>query len=468
MLDTLKTPKAGLLPLYLRLYDDVQPDMRIGAEAFHALIASRIADAGIETVNVPVCRVKEEADDAVSLFETEGVDCVIVLELSYSPSLEAVYALSRTALPVILLAATPDRSIGFDSATTELIYNQGLLGLQDLAAMLRRSGKDFTVIPGHPDDPGFIAETAMTVRAAQLGRRLRSARVGSIGDPFRGMGDIQLGGGKMKELLGIEQVKFDLTRDPWRYSMLGDAQPSEAEAMADADAAVFGLGFEKKELIEAERVWLGLRRWTHDNRLDAVTMNFIPQPKNNPFPHVPQLAMSKLMGEGIGVSGEGDLMSASLCAALMGVYSDCTTVSMYSPDWQGGTVYLSCRAGVNPRCLSGRPVICLADEPLIPELKISALTGTLRPGKAAMVSLSPQEGDRFTLTVITGEMLDAPQSSRRKGRVCGWFRPDTPLSDLIRDYSESGGPHHLVLAYGAACAFLAKAARLSGFGFIQI
>ena len=52
MLDTLKTPKAGLLPLYLRLYDDVQPDMRIGAEAFHALIASRIADAVIRAANL--------------------------------------------------------------------------------------------------------------------------------------------------------------------------------------------------------------------------------------------------------------------------------------------------------------------------------------------------------------------------------------------------------------------------------
>nr|MCR5264957.1 hypothetical protein [Clostridiales bacterium] len=145
-----------------------------------------------------------------------------------------------------------------------------------------------------------------------------------------------------------------------------------------------------------------------------------------------------------------------------------TPVSMYSPDWQGGTVYLSCRAGVNPRCLSGRPVICLTDEPLTPELRVSSLTGALRPGRAAMVSLSPQEGDCFTLTVINGEMLDVPQPSRRGGRVCGWFRPDMPLADLIRGYSESGGPHHLVLAYGASCAFLAKAARLCGFGFIQI
>ena len=468
MLDTLKPPKAGLLPLYLKMYDDVQPDQRIGAEAFHAVIASRLADAGIETVNVPVCRIKEEADDAVSLFESEGVDCILVLNLSYSPSLESVYALSRTALPVILIASTPDRGFGFASAPTELVYNQGLLGTQDLAAMLRRSGKDFIVIPGHSDDSTFVGSMAASVRAAQTGHRLKSARVGVIGDPFRGMGDIQLGGGKMKELLGIDQVKFDLARDPWRYAMLSDSQSSEAEAMADADAAFFTSEMSRAQLVESERIYLGLRRWIHDNRLDAVTMNFIPQPKNNPFPHVPQLAMSKLMGEGLGTSGEGDLISASLCSALMGLYTDCTPISMYCPDWQGGTVYLSYRTGVNPRCLAGKPVICREFEPLVPELPVSALTGPLRGGRAVIISLSPQDNDRFTLTAVTGEMLEVPENARQKGRVSGWFRPDTPLTELISGYSENGGPHHMVLAYGASCQFLAQTARLCGFEFLKI
>ena len=84
--------RVGLLPLYFKLYDELIPDRRIGAEAYHALLASLIEAAGVTPVNVPVCRVKEEVDDAISLFETENVDCVVVLNLSYSPSMEAVYS----------------------------------------------------------------------------------------------------------------------------------------------------------------------------------------------------------------------------------------------------------------------------------------------------------------------------------------------------------------------------------------
>ena len=238
--------------------------------------------------------------------------------------------------------------------------------------------------------------------------------------------------------------------------------------MADADAAFFASEMSRGQLVESERIYLGIRRWIHDNRLDAATMNFIPQPKNNPFPHVPQLAMSKLMGEGLGTSGEGDLISASLCSAIMGIYSDCTPISMYCPDWQGGTIYLSYRTGVNPRCIAGKPVICRVSEPLIPELPVSAITGPLRGGRAVIISLSPQDNDRFTLTAVTGEMLDVPENARHKGRVCGWFRPDAPLPDLIAAYSENGGPHHMVLAYGASCQFLAQTARCCGFEFLQL
>ena len=142
--------RVGLLPLYFKMYDELMPDRRIGAEAYHALLASLLEAAGATPVNVPVCRVKEEVDDAIALFETENVDCVAVLNLSYSPSMEAVYSLSRTALPVLLLLTTPD-SFGFTSGASEIDYNQGLLGAQDLAAMLRRSGKNFAAVSGHPD-----------------------------------------------------------------------------------------------------------------------------------------------------------------------------------------------------------------------------------------------------------------------------------------------------------------------------
>ena len=107
--------------------------------------------------------------------------------------------------------------------------------------MLRRSGKNFAAVSGHTNSPEFLPDVMRTITAAAVSRRLKSARVGMIGEPFRGMGDIQLGGGKMKDLLGIDAVKFDMTRDPLSYGFTGDVD-ANAAAMADADREIFFAG----------------------------------------------------------------------------------------------------------------------------------------------------------------------------------------------------------------------------------
>ncbi|MGI6743272.1 MAG: L-arabinose isomerase family protein [Eubacteriales bacterium] len=459
--------RVGLLPLYFKLYDELIPDRRIGAEAYHALLASLIEAAGVTPVNVPVCRVKEEVDDAISLFETENVDCVVVLNLSYSPSMEAVYSLSRTALPVLLLLTTPD-SYGFSSGASEIDYNQGLLGAQDLAAMLRRSGKNFAAVSGHTNSPEFLPDVMRTITAAAVSRRLKSARVGMIGEPFRGMGDIQLGGGKMKDLLGIDAVKFDMTRDPLSYGFTGDVD-ANAAAMADADREIFFAGKAPRDaLVRAEKYYISLRRWLSDRSLGSVTMNFTPPPKNNMFDHVPQFALSKLMGEGYGAAADGDAMSAALSAALSTAYSATTPVSMFCPDWKSESVYLSSRAGVNPRCLSGQPSVTVKKDPLYYGLETIAMTGALKAGYAGLVSLAPQDFDRFDLIYAGGEMLDVPGNCRAGDSVRGWFRPHIPLNAMLSAYSENGGSHHLVLSWCADPELIRLAAVFSGFGFVKL
>ena len=47
------TPKAGLLPLYLALYDQALPDMRQVLEPFLDSVAAGLADAGVEVLRAP-------------------------------------------------------------------------------------------------------------------------------------------------------------------------------------------------------------------------------------------------------------------------------------------------------------------------------------------------------------------------------------------------------------------------------
>ena len=55
----------------------------------------------------PICRVKQEFIDSISLFEREEVDAIVTLHLAYSPSLESADVLARTKKPIIVLNTTP-------------------------------------------------------------------------------------------------------------------------------------------------------------------------------------------------------------------------------------------------------------------------------------------------------------------------------------------------------------------------
>src|SRR5690554_6160277 len=134
--------KIGLLPMYLELYDEVLPESRKEFIPFIKRLQDEFENRNIEVVLANICRVSNEFKEAIHHFETEDVDCVLTLHLSYSPSLECIDALSNTSLPLIVFDTTRDNR--FDSASL-IMSNHGIHGVQDMCNLLLRKGKDFFI-----------------------------------------------------------------------------------------------------------------------------------------------------------------------------------------------------------------------------------------------------------------------------------------------------------------------------------
>jgi hypothetical protein len=100
-------PKVGLLPLYLKLYDDMWPEMRKRVDGFRQQIATALEERGLEVSAAPVCRLEPEFNAAIENFEKAGMDAIVTLHMAYSPSLESSAALAATRLPIIVLDTTP-------------------------------------------------------------------------------------------------------------------------------------------------------------------------------------------------------------------------------------------------------------------------------------------------------------------------------------------------------------------------
>ena len=207
-----RVPKAGLLPFYLKLYDDLLPECRSGFDGFVGRIAAALETRGLAVQAAPVCRVADEFATAVRQFEADGVDCIVTLHLAYSPSLEAIEAFCATKLPIVILDTTMDADFGRSISPARIMYNHGVHGVMDFASMLRRRRRAFEIVAGHDADPRTMDRAADQVRAVIAAGALRGSRVVRVGNTFAGMGDFSVAEDVLSAKLGIsvQQIGLDV------------------------------------------------------------------------------------------------------------------------------------------------------------------------------------------------------------------------------------------------------------------
>ncbi len=442
-------PKAGFLPLYLLTYDESTPEMRNVVDRHVAEVQSRLESLGLEPVPAPVCRVASEFDAAVRSFEAADVDLIITLHAAYSPSLESIDALCSTTLPLLMLDTTYDYEFKPYSYTDGMLYNHGIHGVMDLCNLLRRRGRQYEIIAGYFNEKnpefGTLCQRVLTfAKAAVMRHTLGHARVGTVGEPFEGMGDFRVSEAAMKKL-GVEVVSYDCS--DLRY--LNAVSQKEIDAEYGTDQKRFDLQLSKETYNRSVRVSLAIRRWLEDRRLNAFTMNFKSAKTGTGFPTMPFSEASIAMSRGVGYAGEGDVLTAAFVASLMSVFPEVSFTEIFCPDWKDGTLFLSHMGEYN---------VALSAEEQRPVMSEKAFTfgnaenpatvlAPFKPGKVVFVSLNPGPGNTFSVFFQTGKMLYTPKDHRQQGIVAGWFLPDKPLPEFLEAYSRAGGIHHAALIY---------------------
>ncbi|MCX7031717.1 MAG: hypothetical protein NTU62_16565 [Spirochaetes bacterium] len=440
--------RIGLLPLWLKLYDDTAAGARPRIEAFVRTIAEAFEKRGVATVAAPVCRLEKEFAAAVKRFEREEVDAIVTLHLAYSPSLESSGVLACTRLPILVLDTTPMWSFGPAQDPGEITYNHGIHGVQDMCNLLVRNGKPFLIEAGHWERSDVIDRIVRHLPAARMAAIMGRGRVGLMGTSFKGMGDFYTPPAKLKATVGGTVRTLDAET---LQKLLAAVKPAEVEAELAEDRGRFDGADASGPAAEAHRrsvrMGLAVRRWIEQERLSAFTFNFLDMKKKAGHVTVPFLEASKAMARGVGFAGEGDVLTALLVAAVASGFPETTFTEMFCPDWENGTIFLSHMGEVNWRLLSGRGRISemqysysATDNPI-------RVTGRLKPGSIALVNLAPMADGRYRLILAPATMLTVKDADRMESSVHGWFRPPKPVPAFLEVYSRFGGTHHLAMCY---------------------
>ena len=427
--------KIGLLPFYLALYDEVVPDLRPMMQNNVHMVAAELEKQGCEVVPAPICRVGSEFAEAYTLFEKSGVEAVATLHLAYSPSLESAEIVAASELPVVVVDTTADYEFGFGDSD-KIMPNHGIHGVQDFCNLLVRYGKPFLIAAGHRKEPGYFARVKKLLSAAAMSHKMRHLRVGTLGGEFAGMGDFRIPDGA----LGIRKILFS---EP-------DA-PTSAEIAAEKERCrnEFDTSQVKEEALERTvRASLRLRRWADQEKLDAFTICFPGITRSTGWETVPFLEASRAMNRRIGYAGEGDVLTAGFCAAVLSQYPDSTFSEMFCPDWKGNRLFTSHMGEVNPRVLAHRPWLFEMPYRFSETGAPVIATGCCKEGDAILADLAPIGGGRFRL-IAAPVTFTAPEQSPH-GKICGWFTPASgKIAPFLENYSLAGGTHHFVISYGA-------------------
>jgi len=462
----LKNLKIGLLPLYIKLYDDSWPELRAGVDGFYQTIAGELQKRELEVVTAPVCRIRAEFESAVKLFEAEEVDAIVTLHLAYSPSLESAGVLAGTKLPLIILDTTPVFDFSPAQNPDEILYNHGIHGVQDMCNLLLRNGKSFLIEAGHWEKSDVLDRIKGCVMAVKLAGNIKNARVGRLGGAFKGMGDFALPDAVLKSAIGIETVEYNYFEGSRFFHEITDEQ---IEKEIERDRLDFIAEHLNNDVYrQSTKANLAVRKWIERNSLTAFTANFMGITKSCGIPCMPFLEASKAMARGIGYAGEGDVLTAALTGALLSAFPETSFVEMFCPDWKNNSIFISHMGEMNINLAAEKPVLKEKDYPFTDADNPVVAYGRFKGGEAIFVNLAPVKCNTLTLILSPVEMLEPEGEDRMEDSIHGWFKPKVPVEEFLSAYSKHGGTHHAAIVYGNAMDVLKNFAGIMGWGLVVI
>jgi len=456
--------RVGFLPLFFDLYlpDGAETPVLVSQRGFADTLADRMREFS-DVVFPGVCVNREQIDAAVHQFDCEDVDAIIVVFLTYVPSLYVMSALQRTPRPVVLFDTQRLYEVTDQLRPLDTSENHGVHGVMDLANVLLRADRPFEMVVGYWDDAAVMTELQDWIAAARVRRQLRESQIGLLGFPMENMGDFGL-----DETSFMAQTGVHVNHVPQQLvaSLAAEAPEEDIAAQMAFDHEHFEVAPDvtsEQHAVSSRLEW-ALRRVMEQRNLMGFAAHFFAVGDEATLDTLPFLAACKLLGEGYSFGGEGDVTSAVATSLMAMLVGESTFTEVFTMSFGDNTLLMSHMGEGNWRFAHPDYPIRLLSSPFgMTPLRVAPtlLCFTARPGPATLLSLTTVKDGRLRFIITEGEVPDmAPIPAL--DRVHFKFRPSQLLPEFLRRFSEVGGSHHQGLAYGHIASKLIKLAKLMG------
>ncbi len=464
-----KRPRVGLLAVTLELYEQLAPGLREQGEDWlrRCILPALASIAEVRFARAAYRR--EDIEAVVSDCEANGCAAILVICLTYSPSQNILPALQRTKLPILIWNTQELHAVDDSYNAEKMGRNHGVHGTQDLANVLLRSGVPFHYVTSHLADSAGLQSLDDFFAASAAVAGLRHCRLGLMGYPFPGMGDFAVDTTYLAATLGcswqslsieeynrraalapqyvIEQLTTEYRR---LYDVADDVTETDLQATARAEAS--------------------LRSMVADYRLDGMSFQFLAFGEDERTETLPFVAVSRLMADGMGFAGEGDLVGAAGMWFLNQLQPPASFSEVFTIDFAGNGVLLSHMGEANAAMArKDRKLPLRARREPITRTKGRqlALVNGFEPGPATLCALTLGPKDRWRLIASSMEILSFGPVADLPVPHC-IVKNHRDVRQWLSAYAMAGGPHHHAICFGDARQRLKMAADLLDADYCEV
>lgn len=454
-------PKIGLLPLFLKMYDDTFPKLRAERTEFAKALAQEL-EGFAEVVFPGMVDTRESAERAYRQFATEGVDLVVLAHLTYNTSLTTLPVLLRSNIPLVIWNTQKIPSVSLEFTYQDLLENHGMHGVQDLANVLGRSGVQFGLVTGHWKDQATLAQLRDYAQAARTAHVLRRARIGIIGHQFPEMGDFGVDETMLLAQIGPRIIRAPVDAIARAFQEVAD---DRVETLVQEDRELFTMdeSLSDEQHRRSVRLELALREIVEELKLDGFA-TYCPVLAEDPrIGIVPCLAASTFLGEGIMVSCEGDVTAAAALILMRELNGAANFTEMFTMDFTHDAILMS-------HCGQGNWRMADRDAPINLRLQPfwkgahgagASLVFALEPGDVTLLCLTTAPGGKIKLIATEVRVSDFP-SLARLATPNFKIELNRPIGEFLNHWSRERASHHVALSYGHVADKIEKVAEIMG------
>ncbi len=462
-----RKPKIGLLALTLELYESLVPELRqnrenwLKQEVIPAL--ESIADISYDKAVFT----QQEVSSQILKFQSQDCDAILVICLTYSPSLVSVSALKSTTLPILIWNTQQLYSVEDNFSAAQMIDNHGVHGTQDLCNVLLRASVKFEYTTSHLNDKDALSKLQDFFVAAKTVNCIRKLNVGLIGYPFPGMGDFVLDMTHTTSTLGFVPI-------PIAVQEYIDLAESACQKDVDDLIAVYRQNykftdtFNSQDIEATARAELSMRSLCQKYALGAFSYQFLAFGQDSRTPTLPFVAASRLMADGFGFAGEGDVFGAVGTYLLNSINEPATFSEIFTIDFGGNSLFMSHMGEANAAMAQDKVKLVGRTSPVTKTLyKQLALAINIKAGIATFYALTMGSDQKYRIICSLVDIADYKTSEQME---VPYFKIKThnDVRDFLTAYACNGGPHHNAVCFGDARNRLKITAKLIDAEFIEI